>query len=108
MEENKEETKAENEESVSVSELSLLEKYRLKLKKIVEKRKFTKKKFAAFIVMLMALNFGIDIVFENLQLITSGSLAENVCWRAKRATSLASDPFFWEATPVGVHPLNEK
>src|SRR5690554_6323872 len=35
----------------------------------------------------------------------SGSfLAENVCWRAKRAISPATGPFVWEATLAGIHP----
>ena len=35
----------------------------------------------------------------------SGSFrAENVCWRAKRGTSLATGPDFWEATRSGSHP----
>jgi hypothetical protein len=39
----------------------------------------------------------------------SGSfLAKNVCWGAQRGISLASERFFWESTPVGIHPLKQK
>jgi|GEM_PF-2723968 len=39
----------------------------------------------------------------------SGSfLAVNVYGGAQRGISLASEPFFWESTPVGIHPLKRK
>ena len=42
---------------------------------------------------------------ENPNPLFSGSFrAENVCWGAKRGTSLATGPDFWEATPSGSHP----
>jgi hypothetical protein len=46
---------------------------------------------------------------ENPKPLFSGSfLAENVCWGARRGASLASVRFFWEATPVGIHPKTHK
>jgi len=46
---------------------------------------------------------------ENPKPLFSGSFpAENVCWGAKRGISLASEPFFWESTPCGVHPKTRK
>ncbi len=37
-------------------------------------------------------------------LISGSFLAIFVCWRAKRGTSLATGPVFWEATPPGIYP----
>jgi len=46
---------------------------------------------------------------ESLNPLFSGSfLAENVCWGAQRGASLAAERFFWESTPVGIHPLKQK